>query len=281
MARSIITLTTDFGAADTFVGAMKGVILGINPDAVVVDLTHEVPPQDVRAGAYLLDAACNDFPPGTVHVAVVDPGVGTKRLPVVVRSPEAAFVGPDNGVLSYVLGRAGGPRPDAAPFVLAQVRLPAGWTAYHLSDKRYWRERVSNTFHGRDVFAPVAAHLSNGVAPSAMGRAIEEVTAFAVPTPVERDGRLEGCVLHVDRFGNLVTNIDASVVRERADVVVEAGGQHVRGLATSYASDASVVALAGSNGWLEVAVPNGSAATHLGLGVGDPVVVRYRPGKAT
>ncbi len=281
MAGSIITLTTDFGTADTFVGAMKGVILGINPGAVVVDLTHEVPPQDVRAGAYLLDTACHDFPPGTVHVAVVDPGVGTERLPVVVRSPDAAFVGPDNGLLSYVLSRAGGPRPDAAPFVLAQVRLPAGWTAYHLSDKRYWRVPVSNTFHGRDIFAPVAAHLSTGVAPSAMGRAIAEVTAFAVPRPVERDGRLEGCVQHVDRFGNLVTNIDASLVPERAGVVVEAGGQHVRGLATSYEGDAPLVALIGSSGCLEVAVPNGSAAAQLGLGVGDPVVVQVRSGKET
>ncbi|MCI0779606.1 MAG: SAM-dependent chlorinase/fluorinase, partial [Chloroflexi bacterium] len=136
MARSIITLTTDFGLADGFVGAMKGVILGISPDAAIVDITHEVPPQDVRAGAYALDAAWDAFPPGTVHVAVVDPGVGTDRLPIAACGPGATFVGPDNGTLSYVLARAGA-RPDAAPFEAASVALPDGWTAYHLTERAY------------------------------------------------------------------------------------------------------------------------------------------------
>lgn len=279
MARPIITLTTDFGLADSYVGTMKGVILGINPDAAIVDVTHEVPPQDVRAGAYALDAAWDAFPPGTVHLAVVDPGVGTERLPIAACGPGATFVGPDNGTLSYVLARAGAPRPDAAPFVPASVTLPDGWSAYHLTERAYWREPVSSTFHGRDIFAPVAAHLSAGLAPSALGPRLTHVTAFAVPVAVESDGRIEGCVQHVDRYGNLVTNIGEALL-SAADgaLTVGIGGREVTGLSTSFQGEGPLVAVIGSGGWLEIAVPNGSAARELAAGIGDAVVVRLAPG---
>ncbi|MCH8847525.1 MAG: SAM-dependent chlorinase/fluorinase [Chloroflexi bacterium] len=277
MARPIITLTTDFGLADGFVGAMKGVILGISPDAAIVDITHEVPPQDVRAGAYALDAAWDAFPPGTVHVAVVDPGVGTDRLPIAACGPGATFVGPDNGTLSYVLARAGA-RPESAPFVPASVALPDGWTAYHLTERAYWREPLSSTFHGRDIFAPVAAHLSAGVAPSALGPRLTHVTAFAVPVAVEADGRIEGCVQHVDRYGNLVTNIpEALLSAAGGGLTVGIGGREIAGLSGSFQGEAALVAVIGSGGWLEIAVPNGSAARELGAGIGDGVVVRLAP----
>ena len=278
MARPIITLTTDFGLADVYAAAMKGVILGINPDAAIVDITHEVPPQDVRAGAYALDAAWDAFPPGTVHVAIVDPGVGTDRLPIAARGPGATFVGPDNGTLSYVLARAGGPRPDATPFVPGSVVLPERWTAYHLTERKYWREPVRSTFHGRDIFAPVAAHLSAGLAPSALGPRLTHVTAFAVPVAVESAGRVEGCVQHVDRYGNLVTNIaEALLSAAGGGLTVEVGGREVVGLSGSFQGDGPLVAVIGSGGWLEIAVPNGSAARELGAGIGDAVAVRLGP----
>ncbi|MCH7656061.1 MAG: SAM-dependent chlorinase/fluorinase, partial [Chloroflexi bacterium] len=275
MARPIITLTTDFGVADVYVGAMKGVILGISPDAAIVDITHEVPPQDVRAGAYALDAAWDAFGPSTVHVAVVDPGVGTGRLPIAACGPGGTFVGPDNGLLSYLLAREGGPRPDAAPFVPASVALPSAWTAYHLTERAYWHEPVRSTFHGRDIFAPVAAHLSAGLAPSALGPRLTHVTAFAVPVAVEKDGRTEGCVQHVDRYGNLVTNIpEALLSAAGGGLTVDIGGREIAGLSGSFQGEAALVAVIGSGGWLEIAVPNGSAARELGVGIGDAVVVR-------
>ena len=280
MPRRIITLTTDFGGADTFVGAMKGVILGINPDAAIVDLTHEVPPQDIRAGAYALDAAWDAFPSGTVHVAVVDPGVGTDRLPIVAHGPGGTFVGPDNGTLSYVLARAGGPRPERAPFVPASVGLPQGWTAFHLTEHAYWREPVRSTFHGRDIFAPVAAHLSAGVAPSALGPRLTHVTAFAVPRAAETAGRVEGCIQHVDGYGNLVTNIgEALLSTAGVGLTVEVGGREVAGLSPSFQGEGPLVAVIGSGGWLEIAVPNGSAARELAAGIGDPVAVRLAHGR--
>ena len=273
MARAIVTLITDFGTADTFVGAMKGVILSRNPDAVVVDLTHDVPPQSVTAGAYLLDTVYRNFPPGTVHVVVVDPGVGTARRPLVVQSPIATFVCPDNGLLSYVLEREGG----APSLVEGEVTLPAGWTGYHLTSAEHWQHPVSDTFHGRDIFASVAGHLSMGTPAAEMGGIVTRVQAFAVPRAVVRDGRIGGTVVHVDRFGNLVTNIAASLLLRGLEVVVEAGGRSVTGLSHSYQGagqeGAALLAIVGSYGTLEIAVRDGSAAAELGVGVGGSVVV--------
>ena len=274
MASPIVTLTTDFGHIDPFVGAMKGVILGINPGATIVDLTHEVPPQDVLSGAYLFDSVYRYLPQGTVHVVVVDPGVGTRRRPIAIRSPAATFVCPDNGLLSYALQSEGGPEPDAEAFATAQVRPPEGWQAYHLTERRFWHEPVSNTFDGRDIFAPVAGHLSAGDAPEAMGPLIDTMTAFRLPQPHERDGSVAGRVLHVDRFGNLITNVGASLLPASVDaLVVEVGGTRISGLSTSYQAPGALVALIGSNGRLEIAMPNGDAARMLGVGVGAEVSV--------
>ena len=212
MARPIVTLTTDFGTADAFVGTMKGVILGISPDAEIVDITHDVPPQDVWAAAFLFDTAYRYFSAGTVHMRVVDPSVGTDRRPIVASNRTASFVGPDNGLLSYVLAREGGPEPQAEPFVATRTALPPGWSCHQLDNDRYWRQPLGDTFHGRDIFAPVAAAISTGRPPGAMGTATHEISAFAVPRPKIQDGTIAGCVLHVDRFGNLITNIGADVV---------------------------------------------------------------------
>ena len=272
MARPVITLTTDFGTADTFVGEMKGVILSVNPDAAIVDLTHEVPSHDIVAGAYLLGAAYRQFPPGTIHVAVVDPGVGTARRPLAVSGPNAAFVCPDNGLLSYVLEREGGSPPDRPPLEVGEAGLPPGWVAYHLKNDRYWRRPVSATFHGRDIFASVAAYLSVGEPAAKMGPAAVRVQAFRVPRPLAANGRIDGAVVHVDRFGNLVTNIGAALLPSSGAFVVEVGGRRTTGLVDSYQSEGALLAIVGSQGTLEIAARNGSAAAELGVG-GNVVVV--------
>ena len=273
MARPVITLTTDFGTADTFVGEMKGVILGVNPDAAIVDLTHDVPPHDIVAGAYLLGAAYRQFPPGTIHVAVVDPGVGTARRALAVSGPNAVFVCPDNGLLSYVLEYEGGSAPDGPPLEVGEAGLPPGWVAYHLKDDRYWRRPVSATFHGRDIFASVAAYLSVGKPAAKMGSEAVSVQAFRVPRPLAANGRIDGAVVHVDRFGNLVTNIGTALLPSSEAFVVEVGGQRTTGLADSYQSGGALLAIVGSQGTLEIAARNGSAAAELGVGVGGSVVV--------
>ena len=276
MARPVITLTTDFGTSDPFVGTMKGIILDVNPEATVVDLTHHVPPQDIRAGAFLFGSAHRYFPPGAIHVLVVDPGVNTGRRPLLVMSPSARFIGPDNGLLTYLYDEAGGPSPKGGPFESGEVPLPEGWRAYHLTNHQYWHHPVSNTFHARDIFAPVAGYLSTGVAPEAMGTVVESVSAFVVPQPEEHDGKLVGCVLHVDHFGNLITNIQATSLfsgSSDAGIVIDIAGHKVHGLANSYQDGVPLLAIVGSHGYLEIAAANSNAAEMLGLVVGDEVHV--------
>ncbi|MDA1216038.1 MAG: SAM-dependent chlorinase/fluorinase [Chloroflexi bacterium] len=273
MAGPIITLTTDFGTADGFVGVLKGVILGINPSVTIVDITHEVPPQNIQAGAFTFGTAHPYFPPDTVHLVVVDPGVGTGRRPILVIGPQACYVAPDNGVLSYLFPEAQTPAAPGDALTSIQVSLPEGWHAYHLTNSHYWRDPVSSTFHGRDVFAPVAANLSNGVAPADMGDPVDTIAAFVIPTPVLDAGVLLGCVLHTDRYGNIITNVTAEdLPLAGAQVTVHIGGRRIDGLAISY-QDADLVALIGSHGYLEVAARNGNAAKLLGVSTGGEVTV--------
>jgi len=275
VAGRIVTLTTDFGTSDPFVGTMKGIILGIHPGASIVDLTHDIPPQDIRAGAFIFDTAHHYFPEGTVHVIVVDPTVGTNRRPILVQGPTASFVCPDNGLLSHVYRRAGGPVAEGEPFATSLVGLPRGWRAYHLTNHQYWHMPLSDTFHGRDIFAPVAAYLARGEDPGAMGAMIDEVTVFAAPEPIEVDGKLVGTVMAVDRFGNLVTNIPANaLVRPNQDINIQVAGMRIDGLARSYAgSPTALLALIGSHGYLEIAAANRNASQILGVGTGAKVAV--------
>jgi S-adenosylmethionine hydrolase len=239
---------------------MKGVILGIAPEARIVDLTHEVPPQDVLAGALALEAAAPYFPPGTIHVAVVDPGVGTRRRALLVTTRTAVFVGPDNGLLS--------------------LAVPAGAVTRTLdvSRSRARRKPVSATFHGRDVFAPVAAEVARGTAPARLGVATRPMRRLALPRVRRAGRRLTGTVLAVDRFGNLITNIrradlGAAAFRRRS-LSIRIGG-HVVPIRHSYGSGRAgePTALVNSGDLLEVAVRDGSAAVMLGLGRGAPVAV--------
>ncbi len=254
----LITLTTDFGLQDSFVGTMKGVILGITPDARLVDLTHDVPPQDVRAGAYALYAAYRYFSAETVHLAVVDPGVGSARRAVALRTSWGTFVAPDNGLLSLVLSRE--TVDEAVALENPAYRLP----------------HVSRTFHGRDVFAPAAAHIARGVPLAELGPAVTDLATFPVSRPVSRGHTLIGQVIYVDRFGNLVTDVlEADLTGPVATVA--AGSARIAGLSDTYAAVApgQALALIGSAGHLEIAVREGSAARTLGLSVEDPVTVTF------
>lgn len=271
MPGPVITLLTDFGLADSYVGAMKGVALGINPDVRPVDISHLVPPQDVLHGAFLLGQAWSLFPAGTIHLAVVDPGVGTERRALLVRGMGHWFLAPDNGLLTFALP------PEVADTAIFQpyaANVPDGFDAYAITNPRYWRQPVSATFHGRDIFAPVAAHLSLGVAPEELGEPVDTLTRLAVPAPQWQGDTLKAHVLHVDRFGNLVTTVPAEALAGVTDMEVVLNGTRVRGLVSTYAQGEGLTALIGSHGYLEVALANGNAADTLGARVGDELLVR-------
>jgi S-adenosyl-L-methionine hydrolase (adenosine-forming) len=261
--RRIITLTTDFGLADAYVAIMKGVILAITPDATLVDISHQIGPHDVRQAGYLLWTSYRYFPPDAIHVAVVDPGVGTERRPVAVVAPHGLFVGPDNGIFGRSLA-------DQGAMDATTGRLLEG-SAVVLTETRYWHHPVSQTFHGRDIFAPAAAHLALGATLNALGTDLTSLTVGPDEAPKHRDGCIYGSIVHIDRFGNAISNVPATTLPQRA--VVQIAGRLLHGLARSYQED-QLVALIGSSGMLEVAARNASAASVLGLQVGDPIVVR-------
>ena len=266
--KPVIALTTDFGLQDPYAGLMKGVILGINPHAEIVDLTHGIQPQNVLQGSFLLHHSRRYFPKDAIHVAVVDPGVGTNRRAVLLETPQGRFIAPDNGLLTYLLldglGRAstkGGPEG-----------IPAGWRAWHLTNADYWLQPLSHTFHGRDLFSPVAAHLSRGVLPSELGDEIDSLHCMSTCAPRWRDGVLHGNIVHMDRYGNLVTDIPASFVAD--NVTIDVGDVTIEGLSDSYAEAAGLLAIIGSFDTLEVALKNGNAASRLSLAPGAAVTVR-------
>jgi S-adenosyl-L-methionine hydrolase (adenosine-forming) len=272
-----IVLTTDFGLADPYVGVMKGVILGINPWAAIIDLTHSIQPQNIMQAAFVMGASWRYFPPGAIHVAVVDPGVGTRRKAVLLITPRASFLAPDNGVLSDVLAQHLDNPPAGAS---ATVSVPPGCAAYQLAEPSFWRPRVSNTFHGRDIFAPVAAHLSRGEAPAALGPPVAELTYRPSPRPVREGRQVRGEVVYTDHFGNLVTNISESMAIEDGLVRVEIKGRGIDRLSLTYrdantAGEGHLLALVGSHGYLEIALADGSAARQLPAGTGEVVTLYY------
>ncbi len=271
MVAAIISLTTDFGLSDAYVAAMKGVVLGISPRANIVDISHDVRPQQVLQAVFLTQTVWPYFPPGAVHVVVVDPGVGTERRALALQTPRGRFVGPDNGSLSSALPDEARPTSGNAP---AAVALPAGSRAIAVTNERYLRLPVSATFHGRDVFAPAAAHLSLGVPLDELGAPVERVLAFP-PLRAQRcaDGALEARVLHVDRFGNVVLDARADDL-PAGRLTVEIAGRAVAGPVRTYAEASGLAALVGSSGHLEIALSSGNAADALGARIGDAAVVR-------
>lgn len=261
----IITLLTDFGPGSGYAAAMKGVILGIAPEVQLIDLSHGVPRHDVRTGAYLLWSVAPYFPAGTVHLGVVDPGVGTERKGLIVVAGGQYLVGPDNGLLYPAAERLG----------LEQV--------YKITNERYMLPEVAPTFHGRDIFAPVAAHLAKGVAPEEIGEAIAEWTELRFGTGELRDGTLRGSVIYIDSFGNVVTNIPKELAQralapgQEAEVEVLKLGVRARARfleAYAFAREGERLLLIGSHGNLELAINRGNAAQVLGIKLGDELVIR-------
>ena len=255
----LITLTTDFGYRDPFVGIMKGVIAGINPNARVIDLSHDIPPQDIMAGALVLRHSVPYFPAGAIHIAVIDPGVGSARRPLLLEYDGSYFVGPDNGVLSLALA---GKQP---------ARI------IHLSNSTYHLQPVSATFHGRDTFAPVAAYLSLGVAAVAFGESVESFVRLKLPAPLRAARRINGEIIYIDGFGNLFTNIsERDLTGFTADkLVISLRDATIRGLAVNYAAavEGELVALVNSWGLLEIALYKGSARQRTAAQIGDKVEI--------
>lgn len=261
--RPVIALLTDFGTRDHYAGTMKGVMLGICPDATLVDISHDVPPHDVLGAALELAAAFKYFPSGTIFTIVVDPGVGSVRRAIAAETADYRFVAPDNGVLTLALR-------EAPPKKIVE-----------LTERRYARPTVSRTFEGRDRFAPAAAWLAKGIQLSALGRPVAAIQQLDVPAPELADPRITGVVLRVDRFGNLVTNIDRKLVERLAHgggVAIEIGDVRIERLVATYADlpPGGVGALFGSTDHLELAAPSASAAERLGIARGAAVVVVRR-----
>jgi S-adenosyl-L-methionine hydrolase (adenosine-forming) len=262
VARPIITLTTDYGTNDHLVGTLKGVILKVNPEVTIVDITHNVTPFDLLDGALAIGSAFPYFPPRTIHVVVVDPGVGTDRRPLLVNADNQYFVAPDNGVLSLVYERG-----------------EEGLLVRHANVEHYYLQPVSKTFHGRDVFAPVAAWLSKGWQPASMGDEITDYKKFAMPRPKPTDGSLRGVVLRVDGFGNLITNFRAedlpSKAMENGSLQMQIGSQMVNRLVETFAhgNPGEPFAYIGSNGFVEIGVNRGSASKSLAASRGVAVVL--------
>ena len=272
---TIITLTTDFGLTDAYVAAMKGVILGINPEAKLIDICHSIKPQNIPQAAFVLSTAYQFFPQKTIHLVVVDPGVGTERRAIILRTPSADFVAPDNGVLSYVIQESSA-KPAADNVNLQERELEPGLEAVAITKPQFWRTPISSTFHGRDLFAPVAALLSLGFPPIDFGEAITSLTMLPLPKPHRRpDGSLVGHVLHIDNFGNLITSIKGSdLLPTKQPIAVEVGNHLISGLSRTYAEGQGLLTLIGSNGYLEVSLKGGSASAFLDAEVGSEVRLR-------
>jgi S-adenosylmethionine hydrolase len=257
----VITLTTDFGADSPYVAAMKGVILGLNRHARLIDLSHQIPPQDVRFAAFFLRASIPYFPPEEIHVVVVDPGVGTDRALLYVEIDGHRLLAPDNGCWTGLI------RPGSRP--------P---TVFRLTERRFWRPTVSATFHGRDILAPVAAHLSLGEDPRNLGQPFEDWVCLESKSPIIEPGRLVGEVIFIDHFGNLITNIPGETFARIRDLHIQilVGDQEVSRRVRTYgeAEKGTVVALVSSSDLMEVAVTGGSAEKKLAASVGTHVSVR-------
>jgi len=256
-----ITLLTDFGLRDGNVGVMKGVIWNIAPETQIADLSHTIEPQNVLMGALILGRSCPYFPQNSVHIAVVDPGVGTTRRPIAAHLGDRYFVGPDNGLLTPLLERA----------------EKAGWPVevVHLNRKKYWLKDISYVFHGRDIFSPVAAHIANGIALKDLGEVIQDPVRLDIPKPVWTGDALLGRIMHIDYFGNVATNIRREDMSNK-DLCITIAGQELCGLVNTFGEKepGELVVLYGSTGDLIVSVVNGDAASLLGVKIGDPVEVR-------
>jgi len=257
----LITLITDFGIEDTYAGVLKGVILSISPGCRIVDITHHIPPQDVRAACFALSTAYAYFPKGTIHLVIVDPGVGGKRRPLLIETEDYFFIGPDNGVFTAILVKLG----------LKSV--------IEITNREYFLEEVSSTFHGRDIFAPVAAHCANGCPSSRFGPPVSDYVLLDWPQPsVVKPGEAQGTILHIDRFGNLVTSFSRDYIKQMTGnrtFRIECAGRIITQMVPSYscAQPGELCGVFDSSNYLEISVTNGSARDILNVQCGDSVKI--------
>lgn len=272
----VITLTTDFGNRDAYVASIKGSILSINKKAIVVDITHSIETYDIGQAAYIINTAYNYFPSGTIHVVIIDPGVGSQRKVVILKTPSAIFIAPDNGVLSYIiddLEPTSSHQKSANMAELRQKQVPGNTQAISITNQRYWIHPVSATFHGRDIFAPVAAHVSLGIPVEEFGELLDSLYVFPVPHPYhDHEENLNGIVLYIDHFGNLITNIcEHNLPHGKISITV--GHHKISGLSKCYSRSEGLTAIISSNGYLEIALKEVSAAQLLCSRVGEQVKI--------
>lgn len=256
---SLITLTTDFGLQDHYVGVLKAVLLSIAPDARLIDISHQIPPQDIMAGAWVVRNSAMLYPPESVHLVVVDPGVGTRRKPIAIRIEDQYFVGPDNGIFSLIADQY-------------------NYESVELTNSKYWRSNPSNTFHGRDIFAPVAAHLANGVPFDKLGKPIEKLETYRWAVPISDKDGVQGWIVHIDHFGNLISNIPESMIREaggQSNLKIYVGNTILSNIVTTFGDvpDGEPAAYIGSSGVLEIAINKGDAREMLGVEKGAQISI--------
>ena len=258
---TVITLTTDFGTGDHEAGVLKGVIWKIAPNVQIADLSHDITPHDILEAALLLWRTARYFPDGSIHVAVIDPGVGTSRRGIAARLGSQYFVGPDNGLLSLLMSRV--------------ERNNEEFSIVHLDQPKYWLPDVSNVFHGRDIFAPIAAHLASGIPLSSLGTSINDPVRIEIPLPTRISNGWLGQVIHIDHFGNLTTNLNVSHLKPMKEVMIKIKGEQIAGLVSTFGERpaGTLVALLDSSGLLAISLVNGNAAQVLTAGVGDEIEV--------
>jgi S-adenosylmethionine hydrolase len=272
----VITLTTDFGIDDGYVASIKGVILSINPGLEIIDVCHTVRPQNILQASFIINSVYSYFPEGSIHIVVVDPGVGSKRKAIIVKTPHFYFIAPDNGVLSYPLIHlmyGSDVISKNLNAVTKMRRLPSEIEAVSISNPRFWSKDISPVFHGRDIFAPVAAHLSLGVSLDSFGNEIKYVNILCDSMAYKNvKGEIVGKVIQIDYFGNIVTNIEASSIAFNK-CSISIGGRHIEGIDRYYAQKLGLLAVVGSSGYLEISIRNSNASQELGINIGDNVVL--------
>ncbi len=271
----IITLTTDFGFDDAYVAVMKGVILSINSRANIIDITHSIKPQNVAQAAFILSTTYRYFPKKSIHLAIVDPGVGSERRGIILKTPSSLFITPDNGTLSYIINELSSNESSLNQYSEnpKRVTFKKGVEAVAITEPRFWRHPVSPTFHGRDIFAPVAAGLSLGISPYEFGEKLTSLYIFPTPRPsFDPQGNLTGHILYIDHFGNLITDIKSTDLPQ-GNVIIEAAGQCIQGVSRYYEEGQRLMAIVSSSGYLEISLQDGSACDFLGMEVGDAIKV--------
>lgn len=275
----LITLTTDFGETDGYVASIKGVILKINPQVRIVDISHYIQPQNILQAAYIIYSTYKYFERNTIHIVVVDPGVGSCRKAIIYKNNYAYFLAPDNGVLSYVI------QPEAIQCKIKEkldaghysIFLKKGDKAFEIKNPAYWLQIQSNTFHGRDIFAPVAAHLSRGVTLNKFGPELDSLNVLNNIHPeVHGDGTVIGQIIHIDNFGNLITNIKSTHIKnKKKGIKITIKGITINGLSQYYAEREGILALIGSSNHVEIAFHNGNAQKYLNAALNDEIIIQY------